>query len=1320
VDFRILGPLEVVDDGREVMPSRPKQRALLARLLLRPNRVVSTDELVEALWGDGPPETARTALHGHIAALRKRLGPETIETKPTGYVLSIRPEQIDLGRFQALVDEARGEDEPVRRSSLLRAALGLFRGEPLADFRYEEFARAERDRIEDLRLGTIEQWVDAELEQGSHADLVPELERLAAQHPLRERLRAQLMLALYRSGRQSEALHAYQDARQMLAEELGLDPGPELQELERKILAHNDSLALPSRTDTQHTRPARRERKLVTVLLCDLIDVADSGDGDPEDVQSAVEPSLALVRTRLEHFGGTFHRFIGDTVIALFGAPVAHEDDPERAVRAALAIRDAFGDQLELRLAVHTGKALVTLEADPDAVEAPVAGDVVNTASRLQSAGPPNGISVGELTYRLTEHAIEYRPLEPVAARAKGEPVLVWEALSPRAIAEQRRPRAELVGRRRELDQLVHALACARADSSPRLATVLGVPGMGKTRLIGELYARIAAEPDDVMWLQGRSLPYGEGITFWALGEIVKARAGIFEADPAELAEAKLVLAVEETLGTGGEATWVLRHLRPLVGLASDATPGSDTRAESFAAWHQFLEALAEKNPLVLAFEDLHWADEVLLDFVDVLVDRAADVPLFVVCTSRPELLERRPGWGGGQRNSMTIWLAPLSDDETVALLRGLLGAPEPSRQLVARAEGNPLYAEEYARLVRDLGSQDELSVPESLHSVIAGRLDILPPDEKALVQDAAVVGETAWAGAIAAVGGRLRAAVDELARPLERKEYLRRRRRTSIEGEMEYAFPHVLVRDVAYEQIPRAERAAKHELAAEWIESLGRREDHAELLTHHYLRALDLARAAGNDTDRLEVRARRAAVDAGDRAASLGAYEVAARHFELALELWPENDPERPQLLLRHAKAVFLGGSDEEVGAAVERARVALTKGDDVEGAAQADLLLGELAYDQGDGPRALHHFRRAASLVEERPTSRAKAMTFIVNAVYLALFDKEGAPRYAEEGLAMAEELDSLDLRAAALDRLGVVMMAEGNADEGQRRLEQSVALTEGLISPTAIRATGNLASLLGDIGQLAASRTLHERCLALASRLGARRDVRWATAERVEDLYLTGEWDEAWQAADNYLAEAEAAPYWMDVQCFAVRARMRYASGERELALADTERSLDIGRDYEGGQVLLPALALRCRHVAASDPREAAMLLNTVLGQIAGKRWIWNPSFLIDVAYALHHLDRGDELAPATAATLATPWLVAARTIAAREFVRAAETLAGIGSRPDEADARLHAAEQLIAQGRHAEADEQLERALEFWRAVGASAYVREGETLLAASS
>jgi class 3 adenylate cyclase len=597
--------------------------------------------------------------------------------------------------------------------------------------------------------------------------------------------------------------------------------------------------------------PRREERKVVSVLFCDLVGFTSRAERlDIEDIRALLAPYYRRLRSELERYGGTVEKFIGDAVMALFGAPVAHEDDPERAVRAALAIREAMAEfsqadpalDLHVRVGVTTGEALVVLDARPVEGEGMASGDVVNTAARLQAAASVDGILVDDGTFRATERAIEYRPAEPVTAKGKTDPVRVWQALAARAslgVDVAQAPRTSLVGRDRELGLLADALARSRTEQTPQLVTLVGVPGMGKSRLVFELLQLVETEPELITWRQGRCLPYGEGVALWALGEMVKAQAGILESDTAESAEAKLTRTVADVIGDGQEVVWVSVHLRPLVGLGSTRELGSERQGEAFAAWRRFLEALAEHAPTVLVVEDLHWADNILLDFLDHLIDWAAEVPLLVLATARPELLARRPGWGGGKPNSATVSLTPLSEADTARLVGSLLGQAllpaELQAALLARAGGNPLYAEEFVRMLADRGflrrvggtwqleRAEELPLPETVQGIIAARLDTLAAEDKALVQDAAVLGKVGWLGALAALGDAEPAALEARLHTLERRELLRRERRSAVAGERQYAFRHVLVRDVAYAQLPRAARADRHQRVARWLEACHR-----------------------------------------------------------------------------------------------------------------------------------------------------------------------------------------------------------------------------------------------------------------------------------------------------------------------------------------------------------------------------------------------------------------------------------------------------------------------------------------------------------------
>lgn len=625
-------------------------------------------------------------------------------------------------------------------------------------------------------------------------------------------------------------------------------------------------------------RPVAEERKVITSLSCDLIGfTATSESADPEDVDQMLSAYSAMARAQIEAHGGVVEKFIGDAVVGFFGAPGAHEDDPERAVRAGLRIvEDAEeleavgGAPLRLRVGINTGEALVRLGITPGSGERLVAGDAINTASRLQSVAPEMGVAVGLATYEATAVVFDYEELEPATLKGKSEPVRVFHAKAPRARLGTDLTRTHdtpFIGREVDLALLKGIFDKAVAANSVQLVTVVGEPGLGKSRIVAELGAYVDARPELVTWHQGRCLPYGEGITFWALGEIVKAHAGILESDPPDAASVKL----DALLPEGDERAWFRQRLLPLLGI--EATSSAE-REELFTAWRRFLELIAEDDPTVLVFEDLHWADDAMLAFLEHLGDRAEGVPLLVIGTARPELFERHPDYAAGLRNATPINLSPLSSEETARLVSALLETTvipaELQQPILDRAEGNPLYAEEFVRLLRDkdllvkkgssweLREGAEVPFPDSVQALIAARLDTLGPEAKSMLADAAVVGKVFWAGAVAAMGGRDLAEVTDALRELSRKELVRPARRSSIEGEAEHAFWHVLTRDVAYAQLPRASRASRHVAAAKWIESKApeRVEDLADVLAYHYSTALELARASGQTEQATELEA--------------------------------------------------------------------------------------------------------------------------------------------------------------------------------------------------------------------------------------------------------------------------------------------------------------------------------------------------------------------------------------------------------------------------------------------------------------------------------
>jgi class 3 adenylate cyclase len=1071
----------------------------------------------------------------------------------------------------------------------------------------------------------------------------------------------------------------------------------------------------------------REERKIVTVLFADLVGFTSRAEKmDPEDVRALLSPYHARLRSELESFGGTVEKFIGDAVMALFGAPIAHEDDPERAVRAALSIRDWVREQdeeLQVRIAVNTGEALVALGARPEAGEGMASGDVVNTAARLQAAAPVNGILVGETTWRSTRQAINYGEQHRVEAKGKVEPIPVWEALEARSrlgVDVAQEAGAPLVGREEELRVLRDALARAQREPSVQLVTLVGVPGIGKSRLVYELMQEVASSQDLVTWRQGRCLPYGEGISFWALGEMVKAQAGVLEADQPDVVASKLDESVVALLDPS-EAGWVKRHLGVLAGSGEDGE-ANPSRDESFAAWRRYLEALAEQRPTVLVFEDLHWADEGLLDFVDSLVDWASDVPMLVLASARPELLARRPGWGGGKRNAISLSLARLGDVETSRMIASLLGRSvlpaETQAALLERAEGNPLYAEQYARMFVERGDADDLPVPETLQGIIAARLDALPAAEKELVQNGAVVGKVFWTGAIEAVADVSSSEADRLLHLLDRKEFVRRERRPSLAGESEYAFRHVLVRDVAYSQIPRAARAEKHLRAAEWIAALGREADHAEMLAYHFTTALELERALGREPDPLVEKARTALRTAGERAQSLQAFAAAATYYGDALTLEPAG-PERLELLFAHAVAVFHSFADNR-DKILEEASAALLEADDVERAAELESMLAEVWWRRGEHPAMRKHLDRAVSLVTDRPPSAAKARVIGQAARYRMLAsDTPSALALGHEALAMAESLDLDELRADVLITIGTARATSGDLD-GVEQVKQGLELALANNSLTvAMRAYHNLSATGFQLDFRESAEYLAE-ARRVARRIGGEASARYSDAAWISDLLWLGEWDEALRLADEYIAECEAgrSEYGEDV-VRDTRAVIRHARGESERASADSAAALSLARAANEPQSWLPVLvhsALISLELGRRD--EADAHVTEVLADPTR-------SFLnlatVELATLTRALGRASELrAFLEDFPRQTRWHSAALAILDGDYARAADLLDELGIVSLAAQARLNAATALAASGRQAEADVQLRPALEFFRSVGATRYVREAEALLAAAS
>ncbi len=852
LEIRLLGPIEVERGGEPVALGGQKPRALFAVLALEPGRVVSVDRLVEALWPGEPPDTAAHAVQVYVSQLRKALGP-VIATRAPGYLLELEPERVDAYRFTRLAQEGRAAiegGEPEAAEVALREALALWRGPALADFLYEPFAQTQIARLEELRTVVFEERIEADLALGRHVELVSELEALVQAERLRERPRAQLMLALYRSGRQADALAAYRDARETLVEELGIDPGPELKELEAAILRQDDSLLLE---EAPVARPAMQFRRLVTILFVDVVEsMALAETLDPEALAGVLRRYFETVSTAVARHGGIVEKYAGDSVMAAFGIPVSHEDDALRAARAALDIKAGMaalneqllrqhGIGLEIRVGFEAGEVVAT---PTESRQRLVTGEAVGIAARLEQAAASNEIVVGEVAGRLIDYAAELESLGDLAIKGKRDPVHAYRliALTPVAPAFEARQEAPLVGRKRELAALRRALKRAVDGGSTQVAVVIGPPGVGKSRLGAELARRTRG----ITTLWSRCLSYGDGITYWPLREVV--------AQAPESAERDAVVAA----------------------LDAETPPPAPEIALLF---RQLCEALAREQPLILVVDDVHWAEPTLLELVEHLADKG-QAPILVVCVAREELLEERADFLDERANAARIVLDPLSAEETDVLLDGLGGTVLESDQrerIVATAEGNPFFLEQLLALALE-GGLAERGLPETVQALLAARLDRLGPGERAVLERGAVVGkEFAEADVVALLDAAAAPTAEAHLRVLAERGFVRER------GESLFVFRHVLVQDAVYRAAPKRLRAELHERYADRLDSeLADYADLDEFVGYHLEQAYRLRTELGESDRRVE----RLAEDAGRRLGEAGvrALKRADVHASLGL----------------------------------------------------------------------------------------------------------------------------------------------------------------------------------------------------------------------------------------------------------------------------------------------------------------------------------------------------------------------------------------------------------------------------------------------------
>ena len=805
MQVRILGPFQLEDGGRQITVGGVRQRAVLADLVLNANEVIPSEQLLVELWGEDAPLSAANALQAAISRLRRVLPAGRLITTARGYMLQLFPAELDVAHFEHLIFEGRdalAAGTATEAVQLLDQAMTLWRGPPLTDFRYEPFAQAEMARLEELRLACLEERNEANLALGSAGALTADLGRMVTDHPLRERLRGQLMLALYRSGRQAEALEVYRQFRSTLMEELGLEPSSALRELQAAILRHDPVLAPGSATGG--TPLARRP---VTVLCVALQLAPSSGVAlDPEAHGVVNEQVVSGLTAVLERHGGKLAGSDSEHLMGVFGVATLHEDDALRAAWASLEAREAltaeagvlprqYGANLSYRFGLATGEALVGGSGPLG-----FAGDVGVRAVMLAEAAAPGQILINDQTQQLAAGAIETDSAGPDRFILRS----AHAGLRPLAV----RLDAPLVGRVEETRRLEAAYARATSERVTMTVTVIGEAGLGKTRLVQEFAGRLGREAHV---FTGRCLPYGEGITFWPLREMIR-QAGSGDDSPEK---------IKDLLAGEADAATVAEQLHRALGSGSQ---GRTAATEIFWAARRLLEALARHRPVLVVFEDLHWAEPTCLDLVESLALPRGRSPIVVVRIGRPELLDQRSAWAAAEADrSVSIQLGPLGAEPAAELLDSLSTghpiAPSTRVRLIDTAGGNPLYLEQLAvSLSEQSGSDVRPALPPTIQALLSARLQRLGPGASSILVRAAIVGKD--------FGER---ETRELL-PVEARAPFGRNLQTLVakglvqpgpgrSSHQEYSFRHILIQEAVYRSIPKSLRAELHHRYADWLE---------------------------------------------------------------------------------------------------------------------------------------------------------------------------------------------------------------------------------------------------------------------------------------------------------------------------------------------------------------------------------------------------------------------------------------------------------------------------------------------------------------------
>lgn len=1036
----------------------------------------------------------------------------------------------------------------------------------------------------------------------------------------------------------------------------------------------------------------RQERRTVSLLFVDLVGFSGMAEQlDPEDVRQLQVDYFATASAVIHRYGGLIEKYIGDAVMAVFGVPVETEHDASRAVLAGLTLQRELSARplagryrMQTRVGVATGEVLVDLDSARDAGQALVSGDAVATAARLQQHAPPGGILVSGATHRATLDTVRYdgQPVR-VALAGRVSPMQGWLATGPIDRQDPEDDEAtSFVGRQQELDVLVGVLRRCVRDSQPQLVSVVGAHGLGKSRLVRELRRRYKSSGETpIRWLVGRGLPYGEGAAYAALAEIVKAYTGILDTDTPHAARDRLTESLR-VLAPDGQVARLADLLAPLVGL-----PGKPAvKAEAESAWRDLLLAMAREEPTVLAIEDLHYADPGMLRFLAQLVEAAADVPLFVLCTYRPELLEDHPTWAAILPGTLTVSLGPLRGAEFRALIESLLARhelpPVLADRLVSITAGNPMYAVEYVRMLAERPVEAranldvDLAVPDTVHGVLANRIDQLDRVERAVLHAAAVLGDRVWPNAIAAVLDSAETEAAVALRALCRRDMLVELSTSTVAGEPELGFRHQLMRDAAYRRLPRAARAHLHRKAADWFQRLSAgRHDMAVAVAHHRIEALQLYESLGEDTTEASREARVALIEAARATYAVHAVESALGYATRGLTLWPRTQEPNARLAVEllccrlsftvDADAFYRDGGIKDLEGLAERMREA----GDRAGEAEAVALLGAAELMRAEQGRAAEHLTEAVKLFADLPDSAASAEAYgDLARLRLMEFRTESAIAAARASWQIAERLGLANwvVGAKITEATSRYLAGDGAAVAA---LEQVLQECRENRLPAQRRAAHNLAVLITEEGDLTRAMELEEESQQVD---GGRMHQLPSHSEEALRAYHTGDWPTLLQAAEAYLDVDAAETIEWDLQLRAQRAWIRVLCGEP--SGDDVARCVESAERSGFARLRLSVYAhcALCR-VLEGDVETAVELVGRLVEvwRIAPNTQVseWLPAAAHGAVLLAEHGQRpAAELVLGVAQTvpLRTPWVIAAGQVAAGAVAVAAGDTPGAAGR------------------------------------------------------